>query len=334
NTVLVYNYTNYHTMDEISDWIQQMEKDHPDVVSRMVYGTTYEKRNITLLKIGLNNTMPKKAIWMDCGIHAREWISPAFCQHFVKEILGSYKTDGKMRKMFKNLDFYITPVLNMDGYVYSWKDNSTRLWRKSRSPGPGNCTCFGTDLNRNFYANWGMVGISRNCCSDIYSGERALSEPEAKAVTDFLSANRNNILCFLTIHSHGQLILVPYGYPDIIPPNYDELMQVGLAAAKAIKDVHGMDYTVETPPNVLYANSGSSRDFARLIGIPFSFTFELRDKGQHGFTLPEAQIQPTCEEAYQGALSIITYVHDKTFASAAYTETATLWITLWAILAL
>ncbi len=26
--------------------------------------------------------------------------------------------------MFKNLDFYITPVLNMDGYIYSWRDNS------------------------------------------------------------------------------------------------------------------------------------------------------------------------------------------------------------------
>lgn len=23
---------------------------------------------------------------MDCGFHAREWISPAFCQWFVKEV--------------------------------------------------------------------------------------------------------------------------------------------------------------------------------------------------------------------------------------------------------
>ncbi|KAM6304980.1 LOW QUALITY PROTEIN: carboxypeptidase B [Aegotheles albertisi] len=27
----------------------------------------------------------KKAIFMDCGFHAREWISPAFCQWFTKE---------------------------------------------------------------------------------------------------------------------------------------------------------------------------------------------------------------------------------------------------------
>ncbi|KAL7853065.1 hypothetical protein SRHO_G00188500 [Serrasalmus rhombeus] len=308
--------------------MKQMEQDHPDVVSSVIYGTTYEKRNITLLKIGLNSTLPKKAIWMDCGIHAREWIAPAFCQYFVKEILGSYKTDPKMNELFKNLDFYITPVLNMDGYIYSWIDNTTRLWRKSRSPGIDSCTCFGTDLNRNFYANWGMVGISRNCCSEIYNGHSPLSESEAVAVTDFLSANRDQLLCFLTIHSYGQLILVPYGHPNISAPNYDELMEVGLAAAKAIKAVHGVDYTVGTPPDVLYANSGSSRDFARLIGIPFSFTFELRDKGDFGFKLPEDQIQPTCEEAYQGAMSIINYVHDKTFTSAAFTVTATLWTTL------
>lgn len=79
------------------------------------------------------------------------------------------------------------------------------------------------------------------------------------------------------------------------------------------------------------ANSGSSRDFARLIGIPYSFTFELRDEGQHGFILPENQIQPTCQEAYQGAMSIINYVHDKNFKSAAITVTATLWTTLTAL---
>ena len=60
-------------------------------------------------------------------------------------------------------------------------------------------------------------------------------------------------------------------------------------------------------------NSGSSRDWARLMGIPFSYTFELRDKGEFGHLLPEEQIQPACEEAFEGALFIITYVHDKAF---------------------
>ncbi|XP_051982311.1 carboxypeptidase O [Xyrauchen texanus] len=330
-TADAYDYNKYHSMDEISAWMNQIERENSDVVSSMIYGQTYEERNITLLKIGFKSTMEKKAVWIDCGIHAREWIAPAFCQHFVKEILDSYETDSNMNMLFKNLDFYITPVLNMDGYIYSWMDNTTRLWRKSRSPGTKDCACFGTDLNRNFYANWGMVGISRNCCSEVYNGHTALSEPEAQAVTDFLGKHQNNILCYLTIHSYGQLILVPYGHPNISAPNYNELMEVGLAAAKAIKAVHGKDYKVGSSPDVLYPNSGSSRDFARLIGIPYSFTFELRDNGTYGFTLPEDQIQPTCQEAYQGAMSIINHVHDKTFRSAAIMVTATLWTTLTAL---
>ena len=41
-------------------------------------------------QIGLGSEgVQKKAIWMDCGIHAREWIAPAFCQWFVKEVQKS-----------------------------------------------------------------------------------------------------------------------------------------------------------------------------------------------------------------------------------------------------
>uniref|UniRef100_A0A8B9KCR3 Carboxypeptidase O n=1 Tax=Astyanax mexicanus TaxID=7994 RepID=A0A8B9KCR3_ASTMX len=268
-----YDYTKYHTMDEISGWMQQMEKDYPEVVSSVIYGTTYEKRNITLLKIGLNSTELKKGIWMDCGIHGNEWISPAFCQYFIKQV---------------------SLILT-------------------------------TDLTHTICVS---VGVSKLCCIGMYCGPSVLSELESRAVTEFLESNRNRILLFLTVHSFGQLILLPYGHSSVSVPNYEELMEVGQAAAKAIKSVHGMDYTVGAASDVMYQTSGSSRDFARLLGIPFVFTFELRDKGEFGFKLPEDQIQPTCEEAYQGALSIITTVHDKTFTSAAFTITATLWTTL------
>ncbi|KAL1022062.1 hypothetical protein UPYG_G00021730 [Umbra pygmaea] len=314
-------YTRYHNMTEISEWMEQMETENPDVVSSLVYGQTYEKRNISLLKIGLSSTNRKKAIWMDCCIHAREWITPAFCQYFVEEILKVYKTNAKINEMMKNLDFYVTPVLNVDGYIYSWLNESTRMWRKNRSPGTGNCTCYGTDLNRNFNSNWGTVGVSTDCCKEIYCGTKALSETEAQAVTYKLEKMSGDILAFFTIHSYSQLILLPYAHANISAPNHERLMEVGLGAAKAIKDVHGMNYTVDPA-------SGTSQDYARQIGIPLSFTFELRDKGDHAFLLPEDQIQPTCEEAYAGVQHIISDAHDKAFYSSAATITATLWTTL------
>ncbi|CAB1440740.1 unnamed protein product [Pleuronectes platessa] len=330
-----YDYYKYHSMPEISKWMTQIAQNHSEVVTIMDYGQTYEKRNISLLKIGLSTGERKKAIWMDCGIHAREWIAPAFCQYFVSQILQTYKTDPKMEEMMKNMDFYVTPVLNVDGYLYSWKDNNTRLWRKNRSPGPPGCKCDGTDLNRNFDANWGTVGVSSDCCSNTYCGSDRVSEPEAQAVASFVGSRKEDILCFLTIHSYSQLLLIPYGNPNFIAPNQDELMEVGLAAAEAIKAVHGKIYKVGTSPAVLYANSGSSRDWARMQGIPFAYTFELRDNGTFGFELPENQIQPTCEEAYSGALHIVNYVHDKTFKGpmdgAGATAAAALWTVLLAV---
>ena len=79
-------------------------------------------------------------------------------------------------------------------------------------------------------------------------------------------------------------------------------------------------------------NSGSSRDWARLIGIPLAFTFELRDKGLHGFELPEDQIKPACEEAYAGVRSIITYAHDKAFHITTPNTAATVIATIWTVL--
>ncbi|KAK5875210.1 hypothetical protein CesoFtcFv8_027720 [Champsocephalus esox] len=168
------------------------------------------------------------------------------------------------------MDFYVTPVLNIDGYIHSWKDNTTRLWRKNRSPGPLNCTCYGTDLNRNFNANWGTLGVSFDCCDKTFCGIKPVSEPEAQAVTYFVGNRKEDFLCFLTIHSYSKMLLLPFGNPNFIASNYDELKKVGRGAADAIRSVHGKDYTVGTSPDMMYANSGSSQDWARMQGDPLN----------------------------------------------------------------
>lgn len=56
-----------------------------------------------------------------------------------------------------------------------------------------------------------------------------MSEPETKAVSSLIESKKKDILCFLTIHSHGQLILLPYGYTQNKPSNYEELVRPDLA---------------------------------------------------------------------------------------------------------
>nr|XP_027797860.1 carboxypeptidase O [Marmota flaviventris] len=312
-----YSYNKYHPMEEIYLWMSQISEKHAEVVTQHLLGMTFENRPMYYLKISQPSDNPKKIIWMDCGIHAREWIAPAFCQWFVKEILQNYKDNPRINRFLRNLDFYVLPVLNIDGYIYSW--TTDRLWRKSRSS-HNNGTCFGSDLNRNFNVSWCSIGASKNCQDLTFCGTEPVSEPETKAVSGFVESKKEDILCFLTIHSYGQLILTPYGYTKNKPSNHEELIRVGQKAANALKAKHGTNYRVGSSADILYPTSGSSRDWARDIGIPFSYTFELRDNGTEGFLLHETQIQPTCEEAMEAVLSILDDVYAKYWLSNTATK--------------
>ena len=47
--------------------------------------------------------------------------------------------------------------------------------------------------------------------------------------------------------------------------------------------------------------SGGSTDWVYDdLGVTYAFALELRDKGLHGFLLPEDQIEPTAQETWAG----------------------------------
>jgi carboxypeptidase A4 len=118
------------------------------------------------------------------GIHAREWISPASVTYIIKELVENRQNNLWADKM----DFYVVPVLNPDGYEYTHTND--RLWRKNRrNPQLGGCA--GTDLNRNFGYKWGGLGSSKNPCAETYAGTAAFSEPESKAIRDYVTSQGN-----------------------------------------------------------------------------------------------------------------------------------------------
>ena len=50
---------------------------------------------------------------------------------------------------------------------------------------------------------------------------------------------------------------------------------------------------------ILYVCSGTASDWAAgELGIPYSYTMELRDTGTYGFLLPPEQIIPTARETW------------------------------------
>ncbi|XP_067851118.1 carboxypeptidase B-like [Heptranchias perlo] len=299
-----YNYEKYHRWDEIQSWTANIADENPRLISRFEIGRSYEGRAIYLLRVGKRTGSVKPTIFMDCGIHAREWISPAFCQWFVKEAVKTYGCNSTMTTLLNKLDFLVVPVINVDGYVYSWTKD--RLWRKTRSRNPGS-NCVGTDPNRNFDAKWCSIGASRNPCDETYCGSHAESEKEVKAVADIMR-RYYAIKAYLTIHSYSQMCLFPYSYTYSLTPNYKELNTMAWNAVQALSSLYGTQYIYGPAAITIYPSAGGSDDWAYDLGIKYPFTFELRDTGKCGFLLPESQIRPTCEETMLAINYIATYV--------------------------
>ena len=68
------------------------------------------------------------------------------------------------------------------------------------------------------------VGYRNDPCSEIYPGERPFSEPETKALADYIMSKNGTWRVFLTLHSYGQLWMAPYGYTTDQPKHYDKLV--------------------------------------------------------------------------------------------------------------
>ncbi|CAH2224053.1 carboxypeptidase B2 [Pelobates cultripes] len=304
-------YEQYHSLDDIYYWMEQMAEKNPDMVEKFNIGFSFENRPLQVLKLSGKKGMEEEAkgtkiaIWIDCGIHAREWISPAFCMWFVGHAVGFYGTDKTMTKLLKYIDFYVLPVMNVDGYHYTWTTN--RMWRKNRSKYQ-NSTCTGTDLNRNFDAGWCGPGASSNPCHDIYCGPFPESEAEVKAVVNFIKNNLDVLKGYISIHSYSQMVLFPYSYTKKKTKDHEELQQLANRVTDGMRATYRNKYAYGTGAETIYLAPGGSDDWAYDIGIKYSFTFELRDKGTYGFLLPMSLIKPTCSEALTGIKIIAGHI--------------------------
>ncbi|XP_037010195.2 mast cell carboxypeptidase A [Artibeus jamaicensis] len=304
NTPDRHSYAKYNTWDKIVAWTEKMMHKRPEMISRIKIGTTVEDNPLYVLKIGKKDER-RKAIFMDCGIHAREWISPAFCQWFVYQATKTYGKNKIMTKLLDRMNFYVLPVFNIDGYIWSWKKN--RLWRKNRSKNQ-NFKCIGTDLNRNFNVSWNSSPTTQSPCEDTYPGPAPESEKETKAVTDFIQSHLKSIKAYITVHSYSQLLLFPYGYTSKLPPNNEELTKAAKIGTDVLSTRYETRYIYGPTASTIYKTPGSSLDWAYNLGIKHTFAFELRDEGRFGFLLPESRIKPTCKETMLAVKFIAKYI--------------------------
>merc|ERR1712227_43072 len=293
------DWEDYQPLDVLNSFIQSLA-DANEFARIISIGQSYEGRDMKVLAI-------KKAgpgapnVWLESGIHAREWIAPAVATYLVNELMTNTTNPPEY---LDKINWYFIPSANPDGYTYSWDHD--RLWRKTRSDHGSVLGCKGVDPNRNWGFHYAESGVSHNKCSETYCGPEAFSEPETKNIRDFVQTLDPVPVLGHCFHSYSQLWLWPYGYDyNVYPENREEIEQLAIDASDALYQVHG---TVFDPINSadLYPAAGAADDWYKgVLGTRFSFTTELRDTGVHGFVLPKDEIIPSGEEMWAGFQVVI-----------------------------
>ncbi|KAJ8686548.1 hypothetical protein QAD02_022342 [Eretmocerus hayati] len=283
---IVMDWTSYHRLDDMYGYLDYVARTYPNCSIRTI-GKSHEGRALKVLHIGAEDqNVP--AIWIDGGIHAREWISPAVVTYIIDYLV-------KYGNKFK-VQYYIMPMVNPDGYEYTFQVD--RLWRKNRRRPKRGQSCHGVDLNRNFGYKWGISGTSNHTCSQIYGGSAPFSEPESRAMRDFFNNEAADFKAYLTFHSFGQLIVYPWGYGARVPPDYVDLDTLGRVMASKMKQAgEGTTYKVGNTARLLSSAAGGSDDWAKAhLDVKYSYTIELPGYGENGFALPDHYIGPTGRE--------------------------------------
>lgn len=155
----------FWNLDEINSFLRKVAAKYPKFTKLFSVGKTYENRDIWGLQVSVAGageiTNKRPIIIVDATIHAREWIAPMLAVDLIYQLTVNKNVNADL---VDNLDWIIIPVINVDGFAYTFAKNNlfNRLWRKNRSPNkgaPNKPKCLGTDLNRNFDFNWGRVLI-------------------------------------------------------------------------------------------------------------------------------------------------------------------------------
>jgi hypothetical protein len=184
-------------------------------------------------------------------------------------------------------------------------------------------------------------------CFLIYAGPEPFSEPETRAVRDFLL--NQTLVAYISLHTYGQYILYPWSYISDGTDDVDKLvllyanvyvlcnivyfvhrnaLQTGRVrrCCNPVGEITQLE-TVLISRVRIHNNSlmntldyvsdctadeapGTSMDWAKgVAGIPYSYTFELRDQGEHGFLVPNDEIASSGEEILAALFAMQDAIH-------------------------
>ncbi len=206
-------------------------------------------RSIPVISIGTG----KKSVIYIGGHHGMEWITCALLTYFIKDFCDEYINgkrifDISARILFETRTIHIIPMLNPDGIEYSLHgiSNDNALKERLTKINQGNdfthwqANARGVDLNHNYNAGFREYKVIEqnlnisNGAPSKYSGEHPESEPETRAICNFVRWSNPELA--LSLHTQGEEIYYTSG---------EKTCSTSLSIAKTISRLTG--YKISFP---------------------------------------------------------------------------------------
>jgi len=172
-------------------------------------GESVMEKKIYCLKIGTG----KKKIFINGAHHGLEYLTSAFIMRFLEEYSEAFSSNSDFfgfnaAYLFENVSLFAVPMVNPDGVdiAINGMDITNPYHRKLISMvgihsfnKVWQANANGVDINHNYDANW--QSVEKHPSPSKYSGPYSESEPETKAITDFVRSENFDIL--IAFHSQG-----------------------------------------------------------------------------------------------------------------------------------
>jgi len=229
---------------------------HGIISDTMIIGFSTWQNPLWVVKISAapNADQDLPEVFFNSLIHAREAMSGMVLLYFMRYLVDNYGVTDSVTDLVDSRELYFMPLVNPDGYQINWDNYRNTggfgLWRKNARDNNNNGALDqlldGVDLNRNFPFQWGNIDFdyssSSNPGSDSYRGASAASEPETKALIDFI--NKRSFTAAINLHTYSAVLINPFNYRDLRTP--DSLLYDRLAGLLTAGNGYGHGNAIET----------------------------------------------------------------------------------------
>ena len=231
---------------------------YPNYVSKVSLGNDEFGNEISLYKFvppmpSASQDTKTPIVFINCGIHGYEKISPIVTYYVMKEIIEHWNTNTILEVFRHDVIFYVIPVSNPSGWDANTRTNGNNV-----------------DLNRNFPAGFALT--------EAYNGTTPLSQLETQYINSVLANNEIDV--FIDFHNFSRFDDRPQQFMWIV--STDSLTQnVAKKYISRMTRIFKEAYSFVTQTdNVMFGYTdgdrlGMSKDQAKKDGALISCTFEL-----------------------------------------------------------